>query len=135
MIVDSMTEAIDLGEVFRKSEKRILVVKIINGFVDRRGDLKEKSVINEFDEVVERNLVKSLTRRKIHDKLQKRTVAFMSLFRAIFLVSSALSKSLTAINCWRAVLASSAWAMKSASVRMLSGVMDTEDMGEDSGFI
>jgi hypothetical protein len=53
MIVDAMAKSIDLGEIVRKRESWIFAVKVGDDFVNCRGDLEKKGVVDELDVTVE----------------------------------------------------------------------------------
>lgn len=53
-----MAEAVDLGKVLRERERGEFLVKVGNDFVNRGWELQEKRMVDELDEIVERQLEK-----------------------------------------------------------------------------
>lgn len=89
VVVNTMAKAVDLVEVVRQCKGRVCVVKVGNDFVDSWWDFEEQGIVDKFGEAVERQLVKVITRGKLEKKTKEHTVFFMSLLRALRLVSSA----------------------------------------------
>lgn len=56
MIVNAMTESVDLVKIIRESESRILVVEVGNDLVNGRGNFEKERMINELGKTVKRKL-------------------------------------------------------------------------------
>ena len=64
MIVDTVTESIDLAEVLRECETGVFTVEVGNDFVDSGRNFEEERVVDELSEAVERELIKVLLSEK-----------------------------------------------------------------------
>jgi hypothetical protein len=63
VVVDSMTEAIDLREILGKLEEGIFLVKVGDDFVDGGRDLLKEVMVDELDKVIERELQNNISRK------------------------------------------------------------------------
>lgn len=97
-------------------------MEVRDNLVDSGGKLKKERMVDEFDIIVEKNLMKISVMKNKRKCKGQHTVTLISWFRAQSLAPSLLAKSLITVNCWRAVRASSACSTNSASVRMVSTV-------------